>query len=75
MAYYIGVDVGGTNIACGVVDDNCSIIARSKVKTNPRGKEGGLATYEEILGPRCLRGSGNIALAGAFDRDRLSGNL
>ncbi len=50
MAYYIGVDVGGTNIACGVVDDNCSIIARSKVKTNPRGKEGGLATYEEILG-------------------------
>lgn len=47
MAYYIGVDVGGTNIACGVVDDECSIIARSKTKTNPNG---GDTTYETVLG-------------------------
>lgn len=45
MAYYIGVDVGGTNIACGIVDDNCNIIARSKVKTNEQGK----AEYSEVL--------------------------
>lgn len=48
MAYYIGIDVGGTNIACGIVDDECNIIARSKVKTNERGKEGH-APYEEVV--------------------------
>lgn len=43
MAYYLGIDIGGTNIACGIVNDNCEIIARSKVKTNaPR-------PYGEIL--------------------------
>ncbi len=43
MAYYIGIDIGGTNIACGVVNDSYEIIARSKVKTNaPR-------PYAEIL--------------------------
>lgn len=47
MAYYIGVDVGGTNIACGIVNDNCEIIARSKVKTNERGEEA--PEYSEVL--------------------------
>lgn len=43
MAYYIGVDIGGTNLACGIVNEHCEIIARSKVKTNaPR-------PYAEIL--------------------------
>ncbi len=43
MAYYIGIDIGGTNIACGIVDDNYDIVARAKVKTNaPR-------PYAEIL--------------------------
>lgn len=43
MAYYIGIDIGGTNIACGIVDDSFKIVARSKVKTNaPR-------PYVEIL--------------------------
>lgn len=43
MAYHLGIDIGGTNIACGIVDDDCVIIARSKVKTNsPR-------PYAEIL--------------------------
>lgn len=42
--YYIGIDIGGTNIACGIVDEDCRIIASAKVKTNaPR-------PYEEILG-------------------------
>lgn len=31
--YRIGVDLGGTNIAVGVVDENMKIIGRSKVKT------------------------------------------
>lgn len=34
MKYYVGIDLGGTNIAVGVVDENYQIIARSKLKTN-----------------------------------------
>lgn len=34
MAYHLGIDIGGTNIACGIVDEDCRIIARSKVRTN-----------------------------------------
>lgn len=38
--YRIGVDLGGTNIAVGVVDDNYNIIGRAKRKTNaPRSAE------------------------------------
>lgn len=32
--YYIGIDLGGTNIVAGVVDENYKIIAKAKVKTN-----------------------------------------
>lgn len=48
MAYYIGVDVGGTNIACGIVNEECEIVARSKVKTNERGRESA-PEYSEVL--------------------------
>lgn len=34
MAYSLGIDIGGTNIKAGVVDDNFNIIAVSKIKTN-----------------------------------------
>lgn len=34
MSYYVGIDLGGTNIAAGVVDEKFRIIARSKLKTN-----------------------------------------
>jgi len=38
--YRIGVDLGGTNIAVGVVDDEYKIIGKGKVKTNaPRPAE------------------------------------
>ncbi len=46
MSYYIGVDVGGSNIACAVVDDNCEIISRSKAKTH--GTKG-VVDYAEVL--------------------------
>ncbi len=32
--YRLGIDLGGTNIATGVVDENCKIIGVGKVKTN-----------------------------------------
>ncbi|MBE6837007.1 MAG: ROK family glucokinase [Ruminococcus sp.] len=34
MKYYIGIDLGGTNIKAGVVNENYEIVATSKVKTN-----------------------------------------
>ncbi len=38
--YRIGIDLGGTNIAVGVVDDNYNVIGKGKVKTNaPRPAE------------------------------------
>jgi len=32
--YYIGIDLGGTNIAAAVVDENYKILGRGKIKTN-----------------------------------------
>ena len=38
--YRVGVDLGGTNIAVGVIDENYNIIGRGKLKTNvPRPAE------------------------------------
>ena len=31
--YYLGIDLGGTNIAAAVVDENYKIIGEGKVKT------------------------------------------
>ncbi|MBO5913390.1 MAG: ROK family protein [Clostridia bacterium] len=40
MKYYIGVDIGGTNIAVGVVDEEFNIICKASIKTNaPRSAE------------------------------------
>ena len=33
--YYIGIDLGGTNIAAGIVDENYNIIAKGSVPTLP----------------------------------------
>ena len=39
--YNIGIDLGGTNIKVGIVDENYNIVSRSSVKTNlPRPAEG-----------------------------------
>ncbi|MBR2283292.1 MAG: ROK family protein [Ruminococcus sp.] len=34
MKYYVGIDLGGTNIVAGVVDGNYNIIAKASTKTN-----------------------------------------
>lgn len=40
MKYYIGIDLGGTNIKAGVVNENYEIVSTAKVKTNlPRPSE------------------------------------
>ena len=47
MRYYIGVDIGGTNIAIGVVDENYNIINKTSVKTDaPRSAD---SIIDEIL--------------------------
>ncbi len=33
--YYIGVDLGGTNIAIGIVNDNYEIVRKGSTRTNP----------------------------------------
>ena len=48
MGYSLGIDIGGTNIAAGVVDDNFDIIAIGKIKTNSdRGYEAVLKDIAE----------------------------
>ena len=40
MKYRVGIDLGGTNIVSGVVDENYNIIAKAKLKTNcPRSAQ------------------------------------
>ena len=40
MKYRVGIDLGGTNIAVGVVDEDYKIVGRAKVKTHlPRSAE------------------------------------
>lgn len=34
MKYYVGIDLGGTNISAGVVNENYEIIAKASIKTN-----------------------------------------
>lgn len=31
--YYIGIDLGGTNIAAGIIDENCNLICKGKTPT------------------------------------------
>ena len=33
MGYYVGIDLGGTNVAVGIVDENYNIIGRANVRT------------------------------------------
>lgn len=34
MKYYVGIDLGGTNIVAGVINDNFEIISKAQAKTN-----------------------------------------
>ena len=47
MKYCVGIDLGGTNIAVGVVNENYEIVARAQAKTNcPRPAEDILADID-----------------------------
>lgn len=58
MKYSLGIDIGGTNIAAGVVDESFNIVAKSKIKTNSeRG-------CEEVLRDVALAGELAVKNAG-----------
>ncbi len=49
--YKIGIDLGGTNIAVGVVDENYNIVGRGRMKTNcPRPAEEIVADMVKAVG-------------------------
>ena len=48
MKYYIGIDLGGTNIAVGVVNENFEIVAKCSRKTLP--ERGNTAIFEDMAG-------------------------
>lgn len=37
MKYYLGIDIGGTNIKAGVADETCTLVSTVSVKTNSAG--------------------------------------
>ena len=43
MGFYAGIDLGGTNIAVGIVNDEFEIVAKASVKTNAPRPEGEIA--------------------------------
>ena len=54
MKYYAGIDLGGTNIVVGIVDENYNIVAKADTRTNaPRSAEeickDMAATYEQAV--------------------------
>lgn len=63
MKYYLGIDLGGTNIVAGVVDENYRIICKEKVKTAcPRPAQ---EIVDDMV--RCARSA--IANAGLKETD------
>ena len=63
MKYSLGIDIGGTNIAAGVVDENYSIICQSKVKTCS-GRD-----YTAVLEDIALAGKSAVEKAGMSMQD------
>ncbi|MBR4874408.1 MAG: ROK family protein [Clostridia bacterium] len=61
--YYIGIDLGGTNIAAGVVNEKYEILAKGSVPT------GRLRPYEEIIGDMASLCKRLIKQAGLTEKD------
>lgn len=61
--YYLGIDLGGTNIAAGVVDENYKIIGAEKIKT------GAHRPFNEIFDDIARAAEGAVAKAGVDKKD------
>jgi glucokinase len=58
MKYYLGIDLGGTNIKTGVVDENATLLSKISI---PTGSVGG---PEEVIARMCQAGQQAIEKAG-----------
>ncbi len=77
--YYIGVDLGGTNIAVGIVDENSKIVKKASTPTKPeRGADAVVADMAalaknlllELNIPLSEVASAGVATPGTADTDR-----
>lgn len=77
--YYIGVDLGGTNIAVGIVDENAKIVKKASTPTKPeRGADAVVADMAtlaknlllELNIPLSEVASAGVATPGTADTDR-----
>jgi len=64
--YWLGVDLGGTKILCGLFDDNLKLLARSK---QPTSAESG---PEEVIG-RIVRGVDAVVSEAKIDPNHIRG--
>jgi len=73
MSLTIGVDIGGTNIQAGVVDDTGRILAKARRATDPSDPDqievGVAATVRELMDAHDVDGVG-VAAAGFVSADR-----
>ena len=60
MKYYVGIDLGGTNIVAGVVDEEYNIVAKASTKTNCPRPEKEMA---DDMAKMALEGVKNAGLA------------
>ena len=56
--YRIGIDLGGTNIACGVVDENFNIVGRSNLKTKRTGSSSEIINDMAEAAQLCVKAAG-----------------
>ena len=60
MKYYLGIDLGGTNIATGIIDENYQFVARHSVPTK------GTRPFEVVV--RDIAAAARAVLEKVFDR-------
>lgn len=59
MKYYIGIDLGGTNIAAGVVNENKEIVAKTSIKTGS-GRDVNLIVDDMALAAKTAAEDANL---------------
>jgi len=65
--YYIGIDLGGTNIAVAVCDENFKIIGRGSAKTNLPRPAAEIAADMVTAAKAAVENAG-LTMAAGFDR-------
>ena len=56
--YYLGIDLGGTNIAAGIVDEGMKLIYKTSIPTETSGGAEHIAARMAEAAGKALEGSG-----------------